>query len=83
MSRRDRRREAALASVQEQPAPVVTDESVEPEPTEAEPGATPGFVVCRVDGCAVNANGKRYEIGDVAEFLSTDVASLPDHLIPV
>lgn len=42
-----------------------------------------GLTTCRVHVSAVNANGKRYEVGDVADFIADDIASLPHHLIPV
>lgn len=42
-----------------------------------------GFTLCKVVGTTVYADGKNHVDGDVAQFSNADIASAPEHLIPV
>lgn len=69
-----------------EPAP---EASFDPEPAPSDskgedaPERTPGQSLCRVADCAVNANGKRYEVGYEGLFADSDIDSLPTCLIRI
>ena len=44
---------------------------------------TPHHTVCRVVGTIVVSGGRSFQPDEVAEFPNSDVASLPEYLVPI